>query len=733
MYTEFFNPDLKNQDSVQIEILLNRISRQILCSLELDNILAVTATEVRQFLDVDRIKLYRFSPNGDGQVIAESIDQNRLPSLLGLNFPADDIPEEARVLFKTARMRSVVNVAEAQIGQGFRQDPETGAEINEDIRFRSLDPCHQDYLTAMGVQSSLVVPIPQGDDLWGLLVAHHSERWAASPAQMQGIQMVVDQLAVAIAQDHLLQRASVQAQQESILNQVARTLHSITTIDLKTALNTTVQALDGCGGRLFINRTMLEAIITHRSDAEIMACPFDQFELIAEGTQPAIPSGQRFTEIEQSSAWYSLFQTCDQPSWAVENLYTVSQFRNLQPSFRATSIRGMVVLPLKRDRYSFGYLTIFRPEIATETLWAGEFNPDQRQMQPRLSFDIWKESKQGQSQPWMEGDLQLAQRLGQEFAAAIHQQELYQHVRRFNSDLEQQVQERTASLQATVAKLRDTHLQLSQAEKMSGLGQLVTGVCHEITNPVNFISGNLKHARQYFEDLINLVTVYQTIAGDRPEIKAQENAVDLKFLSTDFPRLISSMQTGADRIHKVVRALITFANHDQSELKTVDIHEGIESILLILHHRTKAKTDTPGIDVIKHYGELPQVQCYVSQLNQAMMNLINNAIQAIEMRWLMTETPIQGQLTTTTEVVPVDELAGQLPRIRIRIQDNGCGMTDTVRSHIFEPFFTTKTVSQGTGLGLSICQHIVTERHGGKLTCTSTVGEGSEFCIEIPT
>jgi len=583
----------------------------------------------------------------------------------------------------------------------------------------------------MGVKASLVVPIPDGDRAWGLLVGHHSESWTVSETRLRGVQMVVDQLAVAIAQANLCQAAQGKAQREAIVHQISQQIHSITAMDLPAALTTTVEKLNACSGRLFLNRTALESYLDNPTAAVKAPSPLDTLEVITVGPQPVIPPGQRFTAIEQSNAWQTFFQQQSQPSWSTINLYLVPQLRNIQPAFRSTAIRGLLVAPLYLEQQHFGYLTLFREEIATETLWAGEFNPDERQVQPRLSFEVWKESIHGQCHPWTASDHQLIQTLGEEFASGIQQHHLYHLSQLVNASLEEQIQDRTAKLQAALTKLSQTHLQLTQAEKMSSLGQLITGVCHEIHNPINFIAGNLSHAQQYFDDVFNLLSFYQQVAPAEMAVgsASEQEGVDLDFIAEDFPSLIASMQTGIDRIQTVVRSLLHFSHHEQSELKAMDLHNSLNSILLILHYRTKPKSDTPGITIEKFYGDLPLVDCYGGQFNQVLINLLNNAIQAIETRWQSATDPQPGRIEITTTVI---ELEDQPPQVAIKIKDNGCGMPDKVRAHIFEPFFTTKTLGQGTGLGLSISHQIITEQHHGSLTCRSILGQGTAMTIQIP-
>ena len=307
----------------------------------------------------------------------------------------------------------------------------------------------------------------------------------------------------------------------------------------------------------------------------------------------------------------------------------------------------------------------------------------------------------------------------------------------YSQTLEQKVEDRTLELKEkndhlheALQELQHTQTQLIQTEKMSSLGQLVAGVAHEINNPVNFIYGNLTHASRYLQDLLHLVDLYERNYPDPlPEIEGEIEAIELDFLKEDFTKILSSMQVGADRIRQIVLSLRNFSRLDEAEMKQVNIHEGIDSTLLILQHRLKDKVGYPNIQVIKEYGQLPLVECYAGQLNQAFMNILTNAIDALEdSNRHHSAAEIQDNLNTIGIYTGVTA-ANQ---VMIRISDNGSGMTEEVRSKVFDPFFTTKPVGSGTGLGLSISYQIVVEKHKGQLKCISTPGQGTQFVIEIP-
>ncbi|MEG4229458.1 ATP-binding protein [Microcoleus sp. N9_B2] len=301
---------------------------------------------------------------------------------------------------------------------------------------------------------------------------------------------------------------------------------------------------------------------------------------------------------------------------------------------------------------------------------------------------------------------------------------------------EAQLREKASQLEVTLCELRSTQSQLIQTEKISSLGQLVAGVAHEINNPINFIYGNVIHASDYSSELLGLIELYQeSYPNPTPEIVAKTEDVDLIFIQKDLPKMLQSMQSGVDRVRNIVLSLRNFSRLDEAEMKPVDIHSGIDSTLLILQHRLKKDALGHGIEVVKEYGELPNVNCYASGLNQVFMNILSNAIDAVELGVGLPETTdkLENPLSPIFErKIEIRTEVCDKNLVRIYIADNGRGMMEEVRSRIFDPFFTTKAVGKGTGLGLSISYQIVVEKHGGKLMCISAPGEGTEFAIEIP-
>ncbi|MGC9506206.1 sensor histidine kinase [Baaleninema sp.] len=293
-------------------------------------------------------------------------------------------------------------------------------------------------------------------------------------------------------------------------------------------------------------------------------------------------------------------------------------------------------------------------------------------------------------------------------------------------DLENRVKQRTFELSRALKTLKETQSQLVQTEKMSGLGQLVAGVAHEINNPVNFIYGNLVHAEEYIQDILDLVALYEEKCNaSDPEIEAKIEEIEFEFISEDLLKLLKSMKVGSQRIREIVLSLRNFSRLDESDVKPVDLHEGIDSSLMILGNRLKGKGDRSAIEVVKNYGDLPPVECYAGSINQVFMNILTNAVDALE------EFRTAKEKSGEPCQIRIETQANET-HVRICIEDNGSGIPETVKPKIFDPFFTTKPIGKGTGLGMSISYQIVTEKHGGQLRCDSEIDRGTRFVIELP-
>ncbi|MEH1798902.1 MAG: ATP-binding protein [Nostoc sp.] len=313
-------------------------------------------------------------------------------------------------------------------------------------------------------------------------------------------------------------------------------------------------------------------------------------------------------------------------------------------------------------------------------------------------------------------------------AGQLH--ESFTALEKSKEELEDRVEERTTELKKALEELQRTQFQVIQSEKMSSLGQLVAGVAHEINNPVNFIHGNLVHVQEYTQNLLAFVQLYQQYnPNPAAEIQTLAEDIDLEFLQEDLPKMLSSMKVGTERIRQIVLSLRNFSRIDEAEFKSVDIHEGIDSTLMILQHRLKAKQEQPEIEVIKDYGAVPLVECYAGQLNQVFMNILVNAIDALEEN---NAKHTYQEIEDNPNRIKIRTSVVNSIWVEVAIADNGVGISKEFQQRIFDPFFTTKPIGKGTGMGMSISYQIITEKHGGKLECFSNSGEGTEFIIQIP-
>jgi signal transduction histidine kinase/NO-binding membrane sensor protein with MHYT domain len=341
---------------------------------------------------------------------------------------------------------------------------------------------------------------------------------------------------------------------------------------------------------------------------------------------------------------------------------------------------------------------------------------------------------------WQPQEEELLTRLGIQLGIAIQQSDLYaqaeQSARQAQAqaqqlrESQQQLQQKATDLQQALKELQGLQIKLVHSEKMSSLGQLVAGIAHEINNPVNFIHGNLSCLQEYTEDLFKLLSLYQQELPE-PSLALSKaiQSTDLDFLQEDWVKILNSMGVGTQRIRQIVLSLRNFSRLDEADFKAVDIHEGLESTLLILQHRFKARPQRPEITVVQHYGDLPLVECYPGQLNQVFMNILANAADALDSCQDAADGPGNrtkaDQITLTTH--RVDDRW-----VEIIIADNGPGIPKSLLTKVFDPFFTTKPMGKGTGMGLSISYQIIAEKHGGKLLCASSPGQGTTFTIRIP-
>lgn len=305
-----------------------------------------------------------------------------------------------------------------------------------------------------------------------------------------------------------------------------------------------------------------------------------------------------------------------------------------------------------------------------------------------------------------------------------------------SEELEQRVQERTAELSQSLQNLKQAQVQLVQSEKMSALGQLVAGIGHEINNPLNAITGNLSHAGAYIRDLLHLIELYrQKFPEPGEDIEDEIEEIDLDYLSEDLPKLLASMKVGSDRLTQISQSLRIFSRADNEKPVEFDLHEGLDSSVLLLRNRLKGKGSHPEIQVVTEYGQLPKIRCYPGQINQVFMNLLANAIDALESSFAHDGSEESFADRQGSPVSPTIWIRTKLDtdgQAIVNIADNGRGIPPEIRDRLFEPLFTTKPVGKGTGLGLSISYQIIVEKHGGTLNCFSELGQGAEFVVALP-
>ena len=693
---------------------IHRIATKLRQIDDIQTLFETTVTEIHQLTGFDRVMLYRFSEQGHGTVIAEH-KPDYLEPLLGLNYPASDIPSTSRELTLETGVRVIadIKIPSAEIIPLLSQaEP---LDLSNAV-LRGISNCHIQYLKNMGVSASLTIAIPREGKLWGLIACHHyTPKYL--PYEMRTACKLLSQI-ISLEMVTKKDRADV---------------------DYKYRLN-----------NVLIKLIEWMSVEENISDG-LMNSPHHLLELTG-ATGVAIWQDDDctcFGKTPATEAIASLVQIL-QTNHPQEKIIQTNSLVQLAPDWVSHKEIASGLLAISLSETESKYILWFRPETLQSVKWAGkpqeasQFGKDGEMiLSPRQSFALWKELVHLTCLPWKNCEIEAALEL-QEAIARISLQKADRLIKLYAAlqASEARTKEKATQLETTLQELQqihqqllDTQTQLIQSEKMSSLGQLVAGVAHEINNPVNFIYGNLTHTEQSIQDLIGMLSLYTKHYPEPiPEIQAEAEAIELDFTLQDLPKMLASMQLGAHRIQEIVQSLRNFSRLDESDRKTVNLHEGIESTLLILGNHLQQKPNGFGIQVIKNYGTIPKIDCYPGQLNQVFMNILANAIDVLEERdrhRSLEEVKAEpSQIFISTEIDSSDRILE--PHLIVRIADNGTGIAPEHLDKLFNPFFTTKPIGKGTGMGLAISYQIIVEKHGGFLTCQSTLGQGSEFIIEIP-
>ena len=670
--------------------LLNRMTNRIRQSLELPEVLSATVTEMRSFLKTDRVKVYRFGGDGTGQVIAESVDQNRLPSLLGLYFPASDIPPHAREMFVKARTRSVVDIPRQQITLSRLDCPETTGDLTlkdvqeqpiGDILQRPVDPCHVQYLTSMGVQSSLVVPILEGQKLWGLLASHHAQPKAFSETHLKIVQMFADQVSIAISQSNLLFHTREQARREALINEISTLLHSPIPIQeiLQIVLERLVNAVEGSGGRLYLKG------INQSLTAELYTC----------GVQPVMSDNQS-PRLETYPFWQRIIGSADRLTLTpqavdsqiaaacsnsiltphiVTDIYQEPSLTDVTPFFRTSANRSLLVMPLCYARQALGCLSIFREEIDTDIVWAGRFDPDERQQRVRTSFEAWRELKLGQAREWTKEELEIVQALSTHLTMAVMQNRLYQweHQQRILVEMRN-------------AELKSARAAAEEANRLKS--DFLSSTSHELRTPLASTLNYLKLLNEGFYDSEEELKEYLKVA--------HQSATNLVAIIND---VLDLAKIEAGRMH------IEFDRLNLSEL--------LEEQCGLFRPESRRKQIPLVIE-----SEIATVYADLVKLRQILTNLISNAFKFTA----------QGEIRVNAAPY---EASPDL--VKISVRDTGIGIDLAQQERLFEPFVqadgSVKRRYGGTGLGLTVCKRLV-ELMGGEIWISSA-GQGQGTTVSF--
>lgn len=639
------------EHQMQFYNLVNQINKEIISTLDLDQVLASACQHLGKIINCSRVSILVQESHSKREFATQNeYNQAGYSSQLGIKLNVDDNPH-LQVLLSQSQPLAVTKFKEFP---GF--DQKTKALIDQ-----------------LDIQSMLAVAVRYQGEVKGIIGLHqcdHEREWQAWEIQL--LDGIASPLAIAIHHAQLYQETRAKGEQEALLRLVINQIRS--SLDLNAILNTAVQ-----GVRQVLN-----------TDRVVIYQFINGWEGEIKVENYRVP-------------WPSIFG-----DKITDNCFP-EKHGELYKNGRVRAINDIHTSDLDPCHLNFLDMLQVRANLVVPIIMGAELEDHQPQIDGQL-WGLLIAHECSNPRTWKNWEIDGLKQLADQLAIALKQAQLYTQVQ----ETACQYQLQTQHLQTTLEELKTTQIQLIQSEKLSSLGQMVAGIAHEINNPNNFIYANISHARSYVHNLLELVNKCREFSpelGDFLDLIGEE--VELDFIQEDFPQLIDSMEQGSVRIRSIVDSLKDFSHLNESEWKSVDLTEGLESSLRLLEHRMDQ------IKINKNYQKISKVNCFPSQINQVFFQILNNAIDAVKYRGE------GGQVTLSTEDHSPD-------CIRIKIKDNGLGIPDEIQSRIFDPFFTTKPVGQGTGMGLAICYQVIVKAHGGKLEFTSKKQQGTEFIIEIP-